>query len=391
MTSPKRISVLGSTGSVGVNTLDLIRRAPAGTYEVVALTANTNISDLAAQAREFDAQIVAIADEAKFKDLKDKLSGTDTQVVAGRQGLAEAAAKKTDWTMAAIVGAAGLEPTLIATEQGASIALANKECLVSAGDYFISRAKDSGAIILPVDSEHNAIFQVLNPDHKNNISRIILTASGGPFLNRDASSFGSITRQDALNHPTWDMGAKISIDSATLMNKGLELIEAAYLFDMPSSMIDIIVHPQSIIHSMVEYCDGSVLAQLGSADMRVPIASALAWPNRMETPAEKLDFAALKTLDFQSPDVSKFPCLKLARNALELGGLTPCVLNAANEVAVAAFLNGDLSFPGIPRVVESTLDAAEKSGIMSSDVDSLDTILNTDTLARQIAQGLLDE
>jgi len=287
----KRITVLGSTGSIGKNTLDIIRRAALGTYDVVALTANSSVDILAEQAREFQPEFIALADASQADALNSQVAGLDIETGFGPDALIEAARRNTDFTMAAIIGSAGLKPTLAAVEQGGHIGLANKECLVCAGETFMAAVRASGAILLPVDSEHNAIFQVLEDDRKG-VKRLILTASGGPFREAPLEKLKTVTREDALNHPVWSMGAKISIDSATLMNKGLELIEASWLFDRPSEDIDVIVHPQSIIHSMVEYIDGSVLAQLGSPDMRTPIAYSMGWPKRISAPVERLDFAA---------------------------------------------------------------------------------------------------
>jgi len=351
----KRISVLGSTGSIGKNTMDIIRRAAPGTYKVVALTANKSVDLIAEQALEFNADFVALADVSCAEALKAKLAGSGIETGFGPDALIEAARRSANFTMAAIMGSAGLEPTLAAVEQGNHIGLANKECLVCAGETFMAAVKASGATLLPVDSEHNAIFQVLE-DERVGVRRLILTASGGPFRGASRQELQSVTRADALNHPVWSMGAKISIDSATLMNKGLELIEASWLFDRPSAEIDVIIHPQSIIHSMVEYIDGSVLAQMGSPDMRTPIAYAMGWPNRISAPVERLDFAKISGLTFFEPDIETFPALRLAREALEAGGQAPCVLNAANEQAVAAFLDGKIGFLGIAELVERALD-----------------------------------
>lgn len=356
----KNISVLGSTGSIGKNTLDIIRRAAPGTYKVVALTANSSADLIAQQALEFGAEFVALADASGAKDLTAKLAGSGIEMGFGPDALIEAARRSADFTMAAIIGSAGLEPTLAAVEQGKHVGLANKECLVCAGETFMAAVRASGATLLPVDSEHNAIFQVLEDD-KAGVRRLILTASGGPFREASLETLKSVTREDALNHPVWSMGAKISIDSATLMNKGLELIEASWLFDRPSAEIDVIVHPQSIIHSMVEYIDGSVLAQMGSPDMRTPIAYAMGWPKRISAPVERLDFAKITGLTFFEPDTVKFPALRLAREALEAGGQAPCVLNAANEQAVAAFLEGKIPFLGIAQLVEQALDSHAKA------------------------------
>lgn len=383
----KRITILGSTGSIGESTLDLIRRAAPNELSVVSLTANSNAKKLTQQAIEFNAEYVALASPENANELKEALSGTKTEIGIGPEALIEAAQRQADFCMAAIIGAAGLEPTLAAVDQGMHVGLANKECLVCAGDLFMQRVISKGATLLPVDSEHNAIFQVLERDKPKGVRRLILTASGGPFREASFKKLQSVTRADALAHPVWEMGAKISIDSATLMNKGLELIEASYLFDRPSSEIDVVVHPQSIIHSMVEYIDGSVLAQLGSPDMRTPIAYAMGWPKRMEAPVERLDFMQLSGLTFFEPDIVKFPALRLAREALVAGGKAPCVLNAANEIAVASFLNDEISFLDISKVVEQTLNKhAAKTcfGISPHDVEEILTIdLATRNTARE--------
>lgn len=377
----KRISVLGSTGSIGKNTLDIVRRAAPGTYDIVALTANKSVEIIAEQALEFRPKFVALADAACADMLNAKLAGSGIETGFGPDAVVEAARRSADFTMAAIIGSAGLEPTLAAVEQGNHVGLANKECLVCAGETFMAAVRASGATLLPVDSEHNAIFQVLEDD-KTGVRRLILTASGGPFREASLEKLKSVTREDALNHPVWSMGAKISIDSATLMNKGLELIEASWLFDRPSAEIDVIVHPQSIIHSMVEYIDGSVLAQMGSPDMRTPIAYAMGWPKRIAAPVERLDFAKITGLTFFEPDTEKFPALRLAREALEAGGQAPCVLNAANEQAVAAFLHGDIPFLGIARLVEQALDTHAKALSFKSAPSCAQSVMALDREAR---------
>ena len=381
----KRISILGATGSIGTNTLDIIRRAEEGTYDIVALTANRNAAELAAQAKEFGAEFVALADETNAAELTSLLAGTKTEVGIGPDALIEAAKRQADFTMAAIIGAAGLEPTLAAVAQGNHIGLANKECLVCAGDPFMAAVREHGTTLLPVDSEHNAIFQVLESDQPKGIKRLILTASGGPFREKTLSELQSVTRKDALNHPVWEMGAKITIDSATLMNKGLELIEASYLFDRPSAEIDVVVHPQSIIHSMVEYIDGSVLAQLGSPDMRTPIAYALGWPTRIAAPVERLDFTKISQLTFFEPNTDLFPALRLAREALEAGGCAPCILNAANEQAVAAFLDNKISFLDIAKVVEATLDHEAGKSNYGCAPNTVEAVIASDMAARVTA------
>ena len=354
----QRIAILGATGSIGKSTLDLVERSPAQ-FEVTAVTAATNIEALADIARRTGAKLAAVADESRLQDLRDLLSGTHCRAAAGEEALVEAATVDSDLVVAAIVGCAGLRPVMAAVEAGRTIALANKEALVTAGALMTESAANNGATLLPVDSEHNAIFQCLSGSRAEDVSKIVLTASGGPFRTGSVEAMNAATPAQAVAHPNWSMGAKISVDSATLMNKGLELIEAHYLFGLPSERIDILIHPQSVIHSMVEFVDGSVLAQLGSPDMRIPIAYALAWPNRMQTPAQRLDLAALARLDFEYPDVDRFPALRVAREALEAEGAAPIVLNAANEVAVAQFLAHRISFPDIVAMVAEALDDAD--------------------------------
>ena len=385
----KKITILGSTGSIGDSTLDIVERADRGRYKVVALTANNNAQKLAAQAKAFDAEFVALANPNKADELKQLLSGTSIEMGVGPQALIEAASRGADFTMAAIIGAAGLEPTLAAVKQGNHIGLANKECLVCAGETFMAAISENHATLLPVDSEHNAIFQVLESDQPCGVARLILTASGGPFREHSAEQLKAVTRENALNHPVWSMGAKITIDSATLMNKGLELIEASYLFDRPSADIDVIVHPQSIIHSMVEYIDGSVLAQLGSPDMRTPIAYAMGWPERIHAPVQRLDFASLSSLTFFEPDTVKFPALRLAREALVAGGQAPTTLNAANEIAVAAFLNDKIAFLDIARIVEQTLERHAADSQFLKAPDSVNAVLAADHAARETAHDIL--
>ncbi|MGJ8559507.1 MAG: 1-deoxy-D-xylulose-5-phosphate reductoisomerase [Litorimonas sp.] len=383
----RSVTILGSTGSIGVNTLDLIGRADEGAFKVVGLSANRNVDLLAQQAILFKTDAVAIADPSCEAELREKLSGHVIDVLSGPDGLVELAQRTADITMAAIVGAAGLEPTLAAVGQGNTIALANKECLVCAGETFMDAVARHRTTLLPVDSEHNAIFQVLDKDRPEGVRRLILTASGGPFRETPLSVLQTVSREDALAHPVWSMGAKISIDSATLMNKGLELIEAAWLFDRPSSEIDVVVHPQSIIHSMVEYLDGSVLAQMGSPDMRTPIGYALAWPERMETPVEQLNFAEVGQLTFFDPDMERFPALRLAREALEAGGQASCVLNAANEVAVEAFLQGRISFLDIASTCERAIDTLASQSNFGSAPTDMQAVIYTDQRARDTAHG----
>ena len=350
----RSISILGATGSIGASTLDLIRRNPAD-WRVVALTANGNAAELAALAREFGAEVAVVADETKLSDLRAALAGTNIHAAAGEAALIEAAARGADITVAAIVGCAGLAPTMAAIEQGKTVALANKEALVSAGEVMTAAVARTGATLLPVDSEHNAIFQCLAGGKVEDVRWITLTASGGPFRDWSMEQLVAATPAQAIKHPNWDMGAKISVDSATMMNKGLELIEAYHLFPVGLDRLRIIVHPQSVVHSMVEYRDGSTLAQLGPSDMRVPIASALAWPRRMNTPCEPLDLAAIGELTFRAPDETRFPATRLAREAAQAGGGMPAVLNAANEVAVAAFLAGRIGFTRISAMVEEVM------------------------------------
>lgn len=354
----RKISILGATGSIGKSTLDLVERNP-GAFSVTSVTAATNAEALADIARRTQAKLAVVADEGRLSDLQQRLTGSDCRAAAGEAALIEAASDDSELVIAAIVGCAGLRPTMAAVEAGKTVALANKEALVTAGALMIDAAQASGATLLPVDSEHNAIFQCLAGNRRKDVSRIILTASGGPFRTASAESIDAATPAQAVAHPKWSMGAKISVDSATLMNKGLELIEAHYLFGLPSGQLDVVIHPQSVVHSMVEFVDGSVLAQLGSPDMRIPIAYALAWPERMATPAERLDLATIGQLEFAAPDLKRFPALRLAREALETGGAAPIVLNAANEIAVASFLAGQIRFPDIARLVGEALSDAK--------------------------------
>ncbi|MTI08774.1 1-deoxy-D-xylulose-5-phosphate reductoisomerase, partial [Curvivirga aplysinae] len=350
----KSVSVLGATGSVGTSTMDLVRRN-RNLYKVIALTANSNVEDLIKLAIEFSPEFVALGDESKFGLLKEALADTDVEVAAGRESIIQAAKLQSDWVMSSIMGSAGLEPTLCAIRRGAQVAFANKETLVCAGDLMMKEVHRADAKLLPVDSEHNAIYQVFETHQKQAIEKIHLTGSGGPFRTWPADDMKNASPKQAVNHPNWSMGAKISVDSATMMNKGLELIEACYLFEMPESKIDILVHPQSVIHSMVEYNDGSVLAQLGSPDMRTPIAYCLSWPNRMNAPVEQLDFVKLSRLDFEAPDYKKFPSLLLAREAVREGKGAPTILSAANEIAVDAFLKEQIGFLDIAKLVEDVL------------------------------------
>ena len=387
-TSTRRITVLGSTGSVGVSTLDLVDFATSrrdADLSIVALTANSNVARLAAQAKKFRAEFVAVADPDKFGELKSALAGEDIEIGAGPAAIEEAAARDADWVMASIVGAAGLKPTLRAAERGAAIALANKECLVCAGTIVKRVVDEAGGVLLPVDSEHNAIFQVFDTALPHRVSRLILTASGGPFRTWSSEEMSVATPAQAVAHPNWSMGAKISVDSATMMNKGLELIEADHLFPIPHERIEILVHPQSVIHSMVEYVDGSVLAQLGTPDMRTPIASTLAWPDRIESPSEKLDFASLSALSFEAPDPVRFPALRLVREVIDKSGAYPAILNAANEEAVAAFLDNRIPFGAIAEIVETALIQADKQNVPTA-LNQLEDALIADSLGRQLAQ-----
>ncbi len=383
--SRRRVSILGATGSVGTSTLDLIERHP-DRFEVVALSAARNVEALAKAARRTGARLAVIDDATLLPQLQQLLDGTHCRAASGREALTEAAAGDAEWVMAAIVGNAGLEPVMAAIEAGRTVALANKEALVTAGELMIAAARRSGAVILPVDSEHNAIFQCLSGNRSCDVARLVLTASGGPFREESREQMAAMTPEQAVAHPNWSMGAKISVDSATMMNKGLELIEAHHLFGLPSERIDILVHPQSVIHSMVEYVDGSVLAQLGSPDMRIPIAHALAYPDRMETPAERLDLARLGSLSFEQPDLDRFPAMRVARDALEAGGAAPIVLNAANEEAVAAFLGRRIGFLDIVQTVETAI-AQTNAGAPRSIAD----VIDIDLKSRALAQHLMTE
>ena len=380
----RTISILGATGSVGSSTLDLVRRN-RDDWRVVALTANCSVSDLTALAIEFGAEVAVVGDEACLADLRAALSGTGIEAAGGREALCEAAARPVAVTVAAIVGCAGLGPTMAAIRQGGTIALANKEALVSAGDVMTAAVAEHGATLLPVDSEHNAIFQCLQGGRIEDVHSITLTASGGPFRTWSRDQLAAATPAQAVAHPNWDMGAKISVDSATMMNKGLEFIEAHHLFPVGLDRLRIVVHPQSVVHSMVEYRDGSTLAQLGPSDMRVPIASCLAWPRRMDTPCAPLDLAAIGALTFEAPDEERFPATRIAREAAHAGGGTPAVLNAANEVAVAAFLAGQISFTRIALVVAETLNRYRPQA-----PSSLDDVLSIDAEARVRARDLLE-
>src|SRR5579872_5769061 len=377
--SIRRVSILGSTGSVGRSTVSLVEAEPER-YAVEALTARHNVELLAEQAKRLRAKLAVVSDQTRYRALKDALAGSGIEAAAGTSALVEAASLPADWVMAAIVGAAGLASTMAAIRRGAMVALANKETLVCAGALVTAEVKRYGARLLPADSEHNAIFQVFEQDRRHAIERIILTASGGPFRERSLAEMERMSPEQAVAHPNWSMGAKISVDSATMMNKGLEVIEASHLFPVPEERIEIVVHPQSVIHSMVEYIDGSVLAQLGTPDMRTPIAYALAWPARMEAPCKRLDFAALGALTFESPDSERFPALRLARQALQTGGNAPTILNAANETAVEAFLGRRIRFLDIVRVVEDAL-----ADVAYVPMENLAAVREADASAREVA------
>jgi len=380
----RTITILGATGSIGSSTLDLVRRN-RNDWRVVALTANGDAAGLAKLAREFGAEMAVVADEAALADLREALSGTNIHAAAGPAALVEAAARGADVTVAAIVGCAGLAPTMAAIEQGGVIALANKEALVSAGDVMTAAVARHGATLLPVDSEHNAIFQCLAGNDPAHVRSITLTASGGPFREWTLDQLHKATPAEAVKHPNWSMGAKISVDSATMMNKGLEFIEAYHLFPVGVERLRIIVHPQSVVHSMVEYRDGSTLAQLGPSDMRVPIASALAWPARMDTPCTPLDLAAIGQLTFRAPDEQRFPATRVAREAVIAGGAAPATMNAANEIAVAAFLDGQIAFTHIVQSVEDVLSRA-----MLAAPACLDDVIAIDAEARVRASELME-
>ena len=383
------ITILGATGSIGASTIDLIKRE-RGRFRVEAVSARRNAAGLAKIARELNARFAVVADDVAYGDLKDALAGSGIEAAAGEAALMEAAQRPAAWVMAAIAGSVGLKPTLAAIERGATVALANKECLVCAGVLFMRRAASAGATVLPVDSEHNAVFQALTAGARNEVRRVILTASGGPFRTWTLEAIKAATPEQALRHPNWSMGPKVTVDSASLMNKGLELIEAHHLFGLPPDEIDVLVHPQSVVHGMVEYRDGSVVAQLGMPDMRIPIAHCLAWPKRMTGAAPRLDLAAVRQLTFEAPDMQRFPALALARQALATGGAAPTVLNAADEVAVGEFIAGRIGFSAIPLLVEATLEAAAKNNLLSEPT-VIDEAIAVDHVARSLARDLLPE
>jgi 1-deoxy-D-xylulose-5-phosphate reductoisomerase len=391
LTLARKVVVLGSTGSIGLSTLSLFE-ASGAPVEILALTAGRNVERLIEQARRWKPQVAVIEDETKLQTLKDGLAGTGVRAAAGAAAVSEAAAMGADWVMSAIVGAAGLAPTVAAARTGAVIALANKESLVCAGPALLAIAKAAGGSVIPVDSEHSAIFQVLQPACAHRVARLILTASGGPFRTWDRAAMANATPEQAIAHPNWSMGAKISVDSATMMNKGLEMIEASYLFGTPEERVDVVIHPQSVIHSLVEYTDGSTLAQLGPPDMRSPIACAFAWPDRLPWPAQRLNLAAYGQLTFESPDLERFPAIGIAREALRLGGGAPAALNAANEVAVAAFLDRRIGFLDIAAAVAGTLERMNSLGSLSvAETDAVENAMMIDASARRIAAEVVTQ
>lgn len=383
------VTILGATGSIGQSTVDLVRRSE-GKFRVEALTAHSNVAELAKLAKELGAKFAAVADENCYADLKAALSGSGIEAGAGEGALVEAALRPANWVMAAMSGAAGLKPAMAAAGRGEVVALANKECLVCAGEVFMRHAAKSGATVLPVDSEHNAIFQAMGAGRREDIVRIILTASGGPFRSATLSQIENATVEQALKHPNWSMGRKITIDSATMFNKALEIIEAFHLFELRADQIDVLVHPQSIIHGLVEFADRSVVAQMGAPDMRTPIAHCLAWPVRIDGPANVLDLAKIGSLTFEAPDPVRFPALRLVQEALNLGGAAPTVLNAANEVAVAAFLDRKIGFGGISRLVEATMEAMVRNGSTKAPAN-VDDALSVDHDTRNKAVTLLPQ
>ena len=380
----RRISILGVTGSIGANTVDVVEALGRERVDVVAVTGHANISGLADAARRLDADLAVTADPARLEDLRAALTGTGIEAAAGPEALVEAASRPVDWVMSAIVGAAGLKPTLAAVAQGATIALANKECLVAAGEVFLAACARHEAHLLPVDSEHNAIFQLVAHETAP-IERLLLTASGGPFRTWSIEQMAAASPKQAVAHPNWSMGARISIDSASMFNKALEMIEAGHLFHVSADQVEVVVHPQSIIHSMIGYGDGSILAHLGPSDMRVAIGYALAWPLRPNLPVERLDFAKLGSLDFEAPDDERFPALRLARQAMSQGGLAPCILNAAHEIALDGFIAGQIGFLDMARLVEDTMSSLSEAGSAAS----LEDVLAADAEARARARELL--
>lgn len=376
----KSVTLLGATGTIGANTLSILEAHP-DRFDLIAITGGENVPLLAQQARKFRPKRAVIANTALYEELKDALSGTGIEAAAGQDAICEAAAMESDLVMSAIVGAAGLKPTLAAIERGAAVALANKECLVSAGALMTREVAKHNATLIPVDSEHNAIFQAFDFAHPEWVENVTITASGGPFRTWSLHEMQSARPEDAIRHPNWNMGAKISVDSATLMNKGLELIEAFYLFPLRAEQLKVLIHPQSVVHCLIQMIDGSVLSQMSHPDMKTPIAHALAWPGRIEAPVKKLDFAALGSLQFETPDLTRFPALALAQAALAAGGNAPTVMNAANEVAVRRFLRGEIGFLDIAKLVEKTLASVDNKPL-----STLDDVLACDALARRAAE-----
>ncbi len=388
--SARTVTVLGSTGSIGVSTLDLFEKAGAD-IDLFALTAGRNVDRLAEQALAWRPKVAVIQDERLLPGLRDRLAGSGIETAAGDAAVADVAGEGVDWVMSAIVGAAGLAPTMAAARKGSIVALANKESLVCGGPRLLEIARAAGGGVIPVDSEHSAIFQVLQPDCLDRVARLILTASGGPFRTWTHAQMAHATPEQAVAHPNWSMGAKISVDSATMMNKGLEMVEASYLFATPAERIDVVIHPQSVIHSMVEYSDGSTLAQMGPPDMKAPIACAWAWPDRLPWPAEPLDLPRIGSLTFEAPDLERFPAIGIARAALSAGGSAPAAMNAANEVAVAAFLDRKIGFLDIAVLVSDTLDRMNGTGDLGSSEgeDALETAMMIDASARRVAGDVL--
>src|SRR5436853_29928 len=387
--APRRVTILGANGSIGSSTVDLLKRQN-GRFTVQAMPSHENVAALAKFAREMGARFPAVGDHGAYRDLKSELSGSGIEAASGPDAVAEAARRPAEWVIGAITGAAGLEPALAAIERGATLALANKECLVCAGSLFMRRARQTGATVLPVDSEHNALFQALTAGRREDVTKVVITASGGPFRTWSKDDIRKATLQAALKHPNWSMGPKVTIDSATLMNKGLEVIEAYHLFGLKPDEIEVLVHPQSIVHGMVEFRDGSVIAHLGAHDMRMPIPHCLAWPDRIDGPAKGLDLAEIGSLTFEKPDLDRFPALGLAWQALRAGSGATTVLNAANEIAVAEFVEGKITFPGIPALVEATLEAASRRGVMREPGSIADAIA-VDHNSRSLARDLLPE
>ncbi len=387
----RRISILGATGSIGASTVSVLESLGRDRFQVVAVTGNANVTGLAEVARRLGAEVAVTSDPARFGALREALAGSGVEAGAGPEALEEAASRPVDWVMSAIVGAAGLRPTLAAVRQGATVALANKECLVAAGTLFLAEVARAGAHLLPVDSEHNAIFQLVAGQNgaggKAPIERLLLTASGGPFRTWTLEQMAAASPKQAVAHPNWSMGARISINSASMFNKALEMIEAGHLFGVDPDQIEVVVHRQSIIHSMVGYADGSILAHLGPSDMRVAIGYALGWPDRPHLPVERLDFARLARLDFDAPDETRFPALRLAREALRAGGLAPCILNAAHEVALDGFIAGQIGFLDMAGLVEDTVAIVDNGSV----ADSLDDVFDADRQARVRARALIEQ